>query len=104
MELIVKRAGREATTISDGRKALEFISSNQVEMVFADLGVKGISGDQLCATLKGDDKTRAIPFVVVSGDRDIVERADACGADAHLGKPFEFDDLVRLIESHAENK
>lgn len=104
MELILKRAGRQTHTIGDGREALEYISENDVEMVFADLGVKGLSGDQLCAHLKGNQGTSRIPFVVVSGDRDIAERAGACGADAHLGKPFEFDDLLRLVESHADNK
>lgn len=104
MELILKRAGRESHTIGDGQKALEYLSENKVEMVFADLGVRGISGDQLCTRLKGNDETREIPFVVVSGDRDIAERAGACGADAHLGKPFEFDDLIRLVESHVDDK
>lgn len=104
MELILKRAGRESLTIGDGREALDYVAENDVEMVFADLGVKGLSGDQLCAHLKGDDRTRTIPFVVVSGDRDIAERAGSCGADAHLGKPFEFDDLIRLVESHVEDK
>lgn len=103
IELVLKRAGRESHTIADGREALEYISNNPVDMVFADLGVRGLSGDQLCSQLKGNDGTREIPFFVVSGDRDIREKAATCGADGYLGKPFEFDDLIRLVETHADN-
>ncbi len=62
MELILKRSGRESHTIGDGQKALEYLSSHEVEMVFADLGVRGLSGDQLCSHLKENEETQKIPF------------------------------------------
>mgnify|MGYP006200366545 FL=1 len=71
-------------------------------MIFADLSIKGLSGQALCSALKGRPDTRSIPFIVVSGDRDIAEKARQCGADDYMGKPFEFDDLVRLVKKHAK--
>jgi FixJ family two-component response regulator len=38
---------------------------------------------------------------VVSGDIDIAAKAKSSGADDFMGKPFEFEDLVRLVEKYA---
>lgn len=45
---------------------------------------------------------KSIPFVVISGDRDIAEKAKGCGADDYLGKPFEFEALMQLVRRHAD--
>ena len=54
--------------------------------------------------MKGQPETRSIPYVVLSGDRDIAEKARQCGADDYLGKPFEFPDLIRLVEKYARTE
>lgn len=101
ISLVLKRNGMESETISDGRKALDRAKQAVPQMIFADLTIKGMGGEALCSALKKDNATRNIPFVVISGDRDIEEKARICGADDHLGKPFEFDDLIRLVKKHA---
>ena len=35
------------------------------------------------------------------GDRDLAQKARKCGADDYMGKPFEFPDLIRLVEKYA---
>jgi two-component system response regulator VicR len=70
-------------------------------LIFADLTIKGMSGEQLCNVLKSQDETRAIPYVVLSGDRDLAAKARQCGADDYMGKPFEFTDLIRLVDKYA---
>ena len=70
-------------------------------MIFADLTIQGMGGEALCSALKSSPETRDIPYVVVSGDRDIADKARICGADDYMGKPFEFDDLIRLVNKYA---
>ena len=101
ISLVLKRNGFQSETVSDGKKALDRAKELKPKMIFADLTIKGMGGEALCSALKRDDSTRGIPFIVVSGDRDIAEKARVCGADDHLGKPFEFDDLIRLVKKHA---
>ncbi|HEX7705820.1 MAG TPA: hypothetical protein VF701_05100, partial [Thermoanaerobaculia bacterium] len=57
--------------------------------------------DQLCSAIKAHPATRDIPYIVLSGDRDIAEKARTCGADDYMGKPFEFEDLIRLVDKYA---
>jgi twitching motility two-component system response regulator PilH len=100
--LVLQRNGHRSETVADGQSALRKAKEVQPSMIFADLTIKGMAGDALCSALKSEAATRGIPYVVVSGDRDIAEKARQCGADDYLGKPFEFPDLIRLVEKYAK--
>jgi CheY-like chemotaxis protein len=99
--LVLQRNGHESHVVADGQSALEKAREMKPDMIFADLTIKGMGGEQLCTTLKAHPETKSIPYVVVSGDRDIVEKARLCGADDYMGKPFEFEDLIRLVDKYA---
>jgi CheY-like chemotaxis protein len=99
--LVLQRQGHTCEIVAEGRKALSRAREARPSIIFADLTLKGMSGDALCNALKSYEETRSIPYVLVSGDGDIAEKARLCGADDYIGKPFEFDDLVRLVEKYA---
>ena len=101
MSLVLERNGHRSDIVSDGQSALDQARSQKPDMIFADLTIRGMDGEQLCNALKSAPATRDIPYVVVSGDRDVAEKARICGADGYMGKPFEFDDLIRLIDRYA---
>lgn len=99
--LVLQRNGETAEVVSDGQSALERARTGRPSMIFADLTIEGMGGAALCSALKGQAETRDIPYVVLSGDRDIAEKARICGADDYMGKPFEFEDLIRLVRKYA---
>ena len=99
--LVLQRGGHTSEVVGDGNAAIERARELHPAIIFADLGIKGLSGEALCTTLKRDEATRGIPYVIVSGDRDLAEKARGCGADDYMGKPFEFEDLLRLVEKYA---
>jgi CheY-like chemotaxis protein len=99
--LVLQRHGHESEVVADGQSALARARAEKPVMIFADLTIKGMGGEELCSVLKGQPETKGIPYVVVSGDRDIAEKARICGADDYMGKPFEFEDLIRLVNKYA---
>lgn len=99
--LVLQRNGYESQVVADGQSALDRARSTLPAMIFADLTIKGMNGEALCSALKSQPDTQNIPYVVVSGDRDVAEKARQCGADDYMGKPFEFDDLIRLVTKYA---
>ena len=101
ISLVLQRNGRQSQVVSDGQTALTRAKESKPEMIFADLTIRGMSGAALCSALKSEDDTKNIPYVILSGDRDIAEKARVCGADDYMGKPFEFDDLIRLVNKYA---
>jgi DNA-binding response OmpR family regulator len=55
----------------------------------------GMSGEEVCAALKADERTAAIPVVLLSAqasEREIVE-GFGVGADDYLTKPFDLEEL-----------
>ena len=99
--LVLQRNGFESSVVADGQSALSQAQEHKPAMIFADLTIKGMNGEALCSALKASPDTKGIPYIVVSGDRDIAEKARLCGADDYMGKPFEFDDLIRLVKKYA---
>ena len=90
--------------VADGQTAMSRAKEHLPELIFADLSIVGMGGQALCSALKEQPETSGIPFIVVSGDRDVAEKARSCGADDYMGKPFEFDDLVRLVKKYARTQ
>jgi CheY-like chemotaxis protein len=101
ISLVLQRHGYPSEVVADGQSAFERAKALKPILIFADLTIKGLSGQALCSALKSLPETRSIPYVIVSGDRDIAEKARVCGADDYMGKPFEFDDLIRLVTKYA---
>ena len=99
--LVLQRNGWKCEIVADGQTALRRTKELKPSMIFADLTIKGMGGDQLCAALKSQEETKNIPYVVLSGDRDLAQKARKCGADDYMGKPFEFPDLIRLVDKYA---
>ncbi len=99
--LVLQRHGQECEIVSDGKSALARAKELKPTIIFADLTIKGMGGEALCRALKAQEETRSIPYIILSGDRDIAQKARECGADDYMGKPFEFTDLIGLIEKHA---
>lgn len=99
--LVLQRNGYDAHVVADGQSALTRVLEARPAMIFADLTLRGMSGAALCSALKAETGTRDIPYVILSADADIAEKARVCGADDYIGKPFEFDDLIRLVNKYA---
>ena len=102
--LVLQRHGRDCQVVADGQTALARAKELHPSMILADLTIRGMSGAQLCNVLKAAEDTRGIPYIILSGDRDIAQKARQCGADDYLGKPFEFPDLLRLVDKYASTE
>ena len=102
--LVLQRHGRDCQIVADGQTALMRVKEQRPSMIFADLTIRGMSGSALCNALKSEADTKEIPYIILSGDRDIAQKARQCGADDFLGKPFEFPDLIRLVDKYATSQ
>jgi signal transduction histidine kinase/HPt (histidine-containing phosphotransfer) domain-containing protein len=85
-----------ATTAADGLVAAEKALPG---LILLDLELPDGSGEDLLRRLRADERFRAVPIVIVSGDvsRDTVRRLLEAGADDYLTKPLEVDRAAELI-------
>jgi len=79
--------GARAITASDGVSALQVVLFQRPDVIVLDFAMPQITGVDVIRSLKGDDRTRSIPVVVVSGQHDVRASALEAGADAYIQKP-----------------
>ena len=81
-------------------QAIEMISSESYDLYLLDLWMPGIDGAELCRWIRDSGSTN--PVVFVSGAVTQADKAGArrAGGSDFLGKPFEPDDLVRVVTAY----
>jgi response regulator RpfG family c-di-GMP phosphodiesterase len=75
------------------------IKRRKPDVIVLDLRMPGMSGAELCARLKSGARTKKIPIVLLTGaDTEEARRAQRCGAEALVRKPFSPLDLLAIVE------
>ena len=63
---VVKRAGFEILIAEDGDTALATARREKPDLVFLDIMMPGLSGDEVCRRLKSDPATRQAYVVILT--------------------------------------
>src|SRR5499427_5296952 len=99
----LKRANVDAHLIiaRDGAEALEVLISDRPKpkVIFLDLKLPKVDGIEVLRQVRLDDRTRAIPVVVLTSsqeERDITE-CYKLGANSYVVKPVEFDKFYKAV-------
>jgi signal transduction histidine kinase/integral membrane sensor domain MASE1/ActR/RegA family two-component response regulator len=105
MVRLLELRGHEAIAVHDGPSAIEAARTFLPSFVLLDIGLPGMDGYQLAATLRGDERHRGVVIIAVSGYGQDMDRhrSQAAGFDHHLVKPVDFDLLVSFLEGPAQN-
>jgi DNA-binding response OmpR family regulator len=99
MNVILPRAGFEIITSGHGTEGLKLFYETRPDLALLDDMLPGMSGGDICLTIKNDPAVCHIPVVLYSAgprvrDGEFIQRI---GADAVLYKPFRPVDVVTTI-------
>lgn len=116
----LSKEGYSVTCVTSGEEALSNARSNLPDLLILDLMLPGVDGIDVCRILKNDQKTEAIPIIMLTAkgeESDIITGLEM-GADDYITKPFsprillarvkavlrrkrnEFQDKSRIIKIH----
>src|SRR5206468_6014144 len=96
-------AGFVVDEAADGGQVIDVVSDHRPDGIVLDLAMPVLDGLQVCRRLKANDRTAAIPIIILTGNtlpgvRESVERA---GADGFLARPCPPEALVAASRQHA---
>lgn len=97
--LRLNKSGYEALGAVDGLEALDTARRQMPDLIILDVILPKLYGDEVARILKKDAALKRIPIILISAMADTLdERASDCGAEGCLSKPFETEELLRMVE------
>ena len=101
-ESLLKKAGCDVITASDGFEALAKITETKPDIIFVDILMPRLDGYQTCALIKNNSTFKTTPVIMLSSKDSIFDRARGriVGSEQYLTKPFTKEDLLGAIKQH----
>ena len=84
----------------NGEAALELIQLWPPDLILVDLEMPFMTGEEFAERYRATASPQA-PLVVISGAREAMARGAEMGARSVIGKPFDLDLLVNLVDRYA---
>jgi response regulator RpfG family c-di-GMP phosphodiesterase len=96
---ILEPSGFKVIMAEDGKKALDKVGTEQVDIILLDVMMPEMDGFEVCRRIKSDQRTRTIPIIIITalGAKDDRIRGIAAGAEDHLTKPFDKAEVIARI-------
>jgi len=85
----------------NGNEALEAVNDINPDLILLDVMMPGINGYEVCFRLKGNEKTRMIPIIMVTALKEKEDRicSTKSGADDFISKPVDRTELMTRVKS-----
>jgi two-component system, response regulator len=95
--------------VEDGQDALDYLlglghysarsTADQPKLILLDLNLPKVSGIEVIAALKKDDRTRNVPIVVLTSSKDYPDLAECykLGVNSYIVKPIEFEKFIKTV-------
>ncbi|HUH14392.1 MAG TPA: response regulator [Gaiellaceae bacterium] len=83
--------GWEVIEAANGQEALDLAFAGVADVILLDIAMPVLDGFGVAAALRADTRTRALPFVFLTGELDphITQQGYAAGAAGFFAKPFD---------------
>jgi twitching motility two-component system response regulator PilG len=101
-ETLLKKAGCEVITATDGFEALSKITDQNPDVIFIDIMMPRLDGYQTCALIKNNHIYKNTPVILLTSKDGLFDRARGriVGSDQYLTKPFTKDELLGAVTAH----
>ncbi|QKQ73903.1 response regulator [Nostoc sp. TCL240-02] len=83
------------------RKQEKYVKAAHPDIVLLDLNLPRKDGREVLAEIKGDEKLKRIPVVILTtsqAEEDILKAYNLC-ANCYITKPVDFDQFVKIVQS-----
>ena len=95
----LESSGYEADVIGDGTQVIPELKKNSYDLILLDLMLPGLSGYDICRTIRDEIDIPILMVTARSEAADII-RGLGLGADDYITKPFDPSQLIARVRSH----
>jgi DNA-binding response OmpR family regulator len=98
LQIALEAKGHEVFILPDGKKVSETIKQFSPGVILLDVFLGDTNGVTICNQLKSQPGTKHIPVILFSAHSNMETILKGCAADAFIGKPFNLNHLIELVE------
>jgi len=101
MQMILESEGHEVLCLNGALGATGQVSDFQPDLLFLDVNMPALSGDQLIELIRKNDKTKNTKVLLFSDreDSELRSLSDECGADGYMQKTSDQDEIINVVKS-----
>lgn len=98
-KIALSNAGYQVTEAVDGQDGLAKAKGAAFDLIVTDLNMPNMNGLEMIEALRQSPAHTGIPiiFLTTESDADMKARAKAAGATGWLTKPFDAENLVKIV-------
>src|SRR5690606_22395948 len=99
---LLTREGYRVALAADGLQALERLAEELPAVVLSDIEMPRMDGFDLARNIRGDDRLKALPIVMITSRiaEKHREHAKELGVNHYLGKPYSEEELLSLVKHY----
>ncbi len=101
-------AGARVSLAHDGREGVNMVRNalEPFDLVLMDMQMPVMDGLQATRKLREDSRFAKLPIVAMTANAMANDREDCleAGMNDHVGKPFDLDQLIALIQRHCQHR
>lgn len=98
--IILEDAGYDIKTSSTSNNIIDQVMTFTPDIIFMDNWLPDVGGIEATRALKAHALLKDIPVIYFSANNDVKSLADQAGADGYLSKPFDIEELEKIISKH----
>ena len=99
LSIYLVEEGYDVIAAASGEEAIDLAQSEEPQVILMDVKMPGIDGVETCKRLKGAERTKAIPVIMVTAYQDRDVEAYLEGADDFVNKPFDRAEITFRVRS-----
>lgn len=100
----LEKCGHEAICAVDGMDALAKINEVIPDLILLDITMPRMDGYQVCKLIRGNDATKDVPVVMISGKDGFFDkvRGRMAGTSNYITKPFGPETLMKTVNEYVQ--
>ena len=99
---VLLEEGYDVRTASNGRDALEILSTWRADVMLLDLAMPVMDGQAFLKARADDPQLRQVPVIVMSANHNLADAMSRLPITAVLSKPFQIEHLLTLLRDVTE--
>ncbi|MBU8755428.1 MULTISPECIES: response regulator [Priestia] len=97
---VLQKEGYTTFQAANGFQAIDITKEQAPDLVLLDMKIPGMDGIEILKRLKQHDEAIKVIIMTAYGELDMIQEAKDLGALTHFAKPFDIDEIRKVVREY----